>query len=350
MRNLVHKLGSLIVLAGAVFFAGGARDARATVLYNPDVANLNKPAYLVAGSGEFVYARKSDGTIWHRRVQTQDSWHAHGNPPGGAKSGPEFGTMRFNLGSGHLTNFIIVSGSDGIYGLPDGNGSTWTKLAPFPPGGSTSGPSVSFSTDNETLHVAMRGTGHTIFLGTFVAPPSGCCTMTFQGWSQVSNFAIDSAPAVAENVWRVDVLGSVEEQPDLSVHTFLTTCQYPYCFSSWKDLNGDATQSPGAFWIPGTSDDGPWLQVAVNEGDITYGQGGLANASNNCYEFTYDSFNNVFFPWLSFGRPPFAIDSTIAVGFFFATPGLARFAAHAHDGNFYFNPAAGSSWYNIGHP
>jgi hypothetical protein len=176
--------------------------------------------------------------------------------------------------------------------------------------------------------------------------------MVFDGWQQVGTTSIDSAPAVAETSWRVDVFGA-RAQSDLTVHTFQTTCEYPSCFSSWTDLGGDTNVNPAAFWIPFTSTDGPWLLVTANLGNVTFtntSKGTSVSAQNGAYVNTYDNENDTSSNWVVHGRvSPRGIDSAVAVGYFFATPGQGRFAAHSPDGNFYFNPAAGT-FYNIGHP
>jgi hypothetical protein len=314
------------LLFGLVVFGtvGVAARAHAT----GDVFNLKKPAYLEAGS-EWEYARKSDGTIWRRQVQAPGSWTSVGKPApaAGATSGPEYGQMR--IASNQIVHWIIVTSTDGIYGLQNGYGGSWVKIANLPPGGITSGPAVSFNTEMKSLHVVVRGAGNIPQTGSFTSPATGS-GLVFNGWSQVGTMAIDSAPGAAETSWRQDVFGLVGE------NIFQTTCQYPSCFGSWSTSPLGATrEAPSAYWMPGTTTDGPWLAVSVKGLD------------NNSWIRKYNNFTGLWdTTWTQKGTGPF--DAAIAIGYMANTPQQGRLSTHGGS-SYFFNPG-GTGFLNIGSP
>lgn len=325
-----------LFVVGLILSGAGTRSAQAIT---GDPFNLLAPAVFDNGTvNEYVYARKSDGTIWVKETEgTIGPWTSIGSPPGGASSGPQVGQLCF---FGSPTQTWVVASSGGNIWAKEGSGA-WTNALGAPPGGITSGPAVSWNSNNCDMHVVVNGVNNIPWIITIQAPIPGGGTPIISSWSQVGTTPVNSAPSVAETSWRQDVVAL-----DGNNHIIMTTCEYPSCFGSWTEVEGSGigSSAPMAYWFndAGSATDGPFLAIAVRGILI----GGNFNAWVNTYDNLYDT-------WTGWQQRGGNLDSAIAPTHYVLESGnntwLAAFDSH---GDYWENTSqpSATSWYDISHP
>jgi hypothetical protein len=321
-----------LVSTAFLFLAMG--DAHAT----GDVMNLLAPASISTGSVyTFIYVRKADGSIWQKQINpTLGPWTSKGNPTGGTSSGPQVAQFT-NFFTGVVTRRYYVRGpfpSDpgNILEKIEGQ-SNWVNTFGMPPGGTTSAPAVSWN-DQSGIDIVVRGANNIPFIRSMQATTASP-GFVLTDWTQVGTEAINSAPGIAVNSFRKDIVALFS-----SNEVKITTCQYPACFPSWAQLGGSGAggvggSSPSAIWYQDPSSGKTFLSIAV-----------LGSDASTTFVKTYDNYNAVWGGWNNRGgtanSAPSIVDFSVGWSFPYAL-------VHRVDGNNWVN-GSGTTWSNVGKP
>jgi hypothetical protein len=323
MRKALFGTFFLTVVSWAV-----PRPASAAI----DAFNLLGVGFLETGV-EYVYVRKSDGSIWHTGTPST-GWLSDGKPSTGATSGPQAARIT----NGGTQNLIFVEVGNTIYCSKGGQGAPWTVFTSGPPGGFTSGLAVSYDFEETSIHIAARGAGNIPYWIAVSAPPPPGGAWIISSWNQLGSSAISGAPGFAETDFRDDILAL-----DGSDHLEMNTCEYPACYPGYTTVPGPVTgvSSPSALWWDLLGNyGGPFLAVAVGV------------SGGNAIVDTYTNSTNAFGGPVARGGSALGggINGPVAVTVESPqNPTIARLAAHFADGNYYYNVGA-TSWFSLGHP
>jgi hypothetical protein len=225
--SIVSVFGYVLLTASSAWaFAGNAWNLTAPALHQTDSGSRS------------VAVRKSDGTIWVKKIEPSVSamWEPFGSPPSGSSSGPQLVDHKDSIG--RVTTWLMVRGpfpsDDGnIWAKsrpPSGVWSGWSNVFGKPDSGTTSSPAVARDSQMGMI-IAVRDNNGMPWIRRI--PAGGA----FQPWEQVGTQSIDSAVGIAiDPIQDINVFAAFAPAEDIRV----TVCGFPNCFLSWNSLGGFA--------------------------------------------------------------------------------------------------------------
>lgn len=338
MRKLVLALLAILTVANSTSDV----HAEASDIYNRTAPAFSEENAGLSGSGEWLYVRRSDGTIWHKSVPNGaggvagysgncgaggagGGWVSDGAPTGQtASSGPQVGWTSTSF----VQSWLFTETAFGLYVKPGSSG--WQLVQSVPPGGFTAGITVSSDFNNGVMYVVARGGSNMLYLLQVTAPMVSGGALTVTPWSQIGTTSIASTPAIATPGYRRDVLSL-----NTSNQVQHTGCGFPTCWSTPAALPGPITSSyaPAAFWydLMGANG-GPFLAAAANVSGnaiVTVSTSGTWGSQTN--------------------RGGATISSALALAVKSSAPSSYRLAARFSDGTYRVN-CAGPIWNSLGSP
>jgi hypothetical protein len=293
-----------------------------------DPTNQLAPSLAAQGQSIQIVVRKANGTIWAKNLQpVQSIWFSTpGSPPNGASTGPQ---VVFVGHTGTPWWLARATGDDRIW-VNRGLGSWESPIFGRPTGVTLSSTAFgAYADENNGVVVVSLDTANRPWFKK--VSETGA---VIQDWTRFNaTDPVVAPPGVAMNfsTGKISAFGTLDVG-----NLRVTTCGFPFCFTSWDLLPGNGFSNSG---LTGASFLAP--------GGNVFTTAALLGTDNRVY-WTQDISGAGYDGWHQRGTA--TADSQPAACYFgmgFANePALA---VHRSDGNYYFS-LHGTTWSNIGHP